>query len=50
MLKVNYRFGFPSNVLVHCTPQGIQSQYTIRDNILEYLSEENCFNTQDGRK
>lgn len=44
MLKLNYRFGILSNVFVHCTPAGIQSQYTIRENVLEYLSEENCFN------
>ena len=43
MLKLNYRIGILSNTLLHCTPDGIQSQYTIRDNTLEYLLENNCF-------
>jgi len=46
MLKLNYRFGFLSNVLIHCTPEGIQSQYTVRDNVLEYLLEKNCFDVE----
>jgi len=46
MLKLNYRFGSLSNVLIHCTPEGIQSQYTVRDNVLEYLLEENCFDIE----
>ena len=46
MLKITYQFGIPTNIFVHCTPQGIQSQYTVRDNVLEYLSEENCFNVK----
>ena len=46
MLKITYQFGIPSNIFVHCTPDGIQSQYTVRDNILEYISEENCFNNE----
>ena len=44
MLKVNYRFGIPSHVFVHCTPDGIQSQYTIRDNVSDYLKNNDCFN------
>ena len=48
MLKLNYRIGLFSNTLIHCTPDGIQSQYTIRDNTLEYLLEENCFNQYSG--
>ena len=44
MLKLNYRLGFLYNTLVHCTPDGIQSQHTVRDGVLEYLLEENCFN------
>ena len=47
MLKINYWFGFPSNIFVHCTPQGIQSQYTVRENVLEYLSQENCFENEN---
>jgi len=43
MLKINYWFGFPSNMLIHCTPEGIQSQYTVEDNVLEYLKNDNCF-------
>ena len=43
ILKVNYQFGIPSNIFIRCTPNGSESQYTIRDNVLEYLLEENCF-------
>ena len=46
MLKLNYRFGLLSNALIHCTPEGIQSQYTVRDNVLGYLLEENCFDVE----
>ncbi len=49
MLKVAYQFGIPSNIFVHCTHNGIQSQYTIRDNVLEYLSEENCFDVENEK-
>jgi uncharacterized protein YxeA len=44
MLKINYRFGIQSDVFVHCTPEGIQSQYTIRENVLDYLKNTDCFN------
>ncbi len=49
MLKVTYQLGIPSNIFVHCTPNGIQSQYTIRDNVLEYLSEKNCFDIENEK-
>ncbi|QMU54762.1 MAG: hypothetical protein GKS07_07675 [Nitrosopumilus sp.] len=49
MLKTTYHFGIPTDIFVHCTPNGIQSQYTVRGNVLEYLSEENCFDVISER-
>ena len=49
MLKINYHFGILTNIIVHCTPNSIQSQYTITDNVLEYLSEGNCFDAASER-
>ncbi len=43
VLKITYQFGIPSNIFLHCTPNGIQSQYTVRENVLSYLSEKDCF-------
>jgi hypothetical protein len=43
MLKINYRFGIPSSSIVLCTPEGIESQYRITDNVLGYLKEQQCF-------
>lgn len=43
MLRINYEFGIPSSSIVFCTPDGIESQYRITDNVLEYLKEQQCF-------
>lgn len=42
-LRVNYMFGYPSSFTVFCNPNGIESQYRVTDNVLEYLKERNCF-------
>lgn len=42
-LRINYRFGIPSSSTFFCTPDEIESQYWIRDNVLGYLKDQNCF-------
>jgi len=43
MLRINYVYGIPFSATVFCTPDGIESQYRITDDVLEYLKEQNCF-------
>lgn len=43
MLRIDYMFGIPSSSTVFCTLDGIESQYRITDNVLEYLKEQQCF-------
>jgi len=45
MLRIGYLYGSPSSFKVICTPNGIESQYRVTDNVLEYLKERNCFET-----
>jgi hypothetical protein len=42
-LIISYRFGIPSSSTAFCTPDGIESQYWIKDNVLDYLKEQQCF-------
>lgn len=43
MLRINYIYGMPLSTIAFCTPDGIESQYRITDNVLAYLKEQNCF-------
>ena len=42
-IRINYRFGMPSSSTVFCTPDGIESHYRVKDNVLGYLKEQQCF-------
>jgi hypothetical protein len=43
MLRIDYLYGNPSSSTVFCTPNGIESQYRVSDNVLQYLKEQHCF-------
>jgi hypothetical protein len=43
MLRINYLYGSPSSSTIFCTPDGIESQYRVTDNVLGYLKEQHCF-------
>lgn len=43
MLRINYLYGSPFSSTVFCTPDGIESQYRITNNVLGYLKEQQCF-------